>query len=469
MFSGEALTALRASGGGAGLWIPLGLLCLAFAPPPGALPAATWATLAVAAVMAILWVMEPIPLAATALIPVAFLPLLGVMPIAEVAASYAHPLIFLFLGGFMIAAALERHEAPQAIGAAIMAVARGRPSVAIAGLMAASAVASMWISNTATAMILAPVAATVAVGRNDDAGPAALLGVAFAATIGGMASLIGTPPNALFAAYAGETLGLEIGFAEWMMFGGPVALALLPAAYLILTRFVFTIDRSPGAAPPTQPAPLGAGARRTLLVAGCAALGWVLRPHIVALTGWSGLTDAGIAVAAAFALFVLRDPRGGRLLDWEAARGVRWDVLILFGGGLALAGALERRGGAALIAGVVAVAEGAPLLLVVLLFSVIIVLTGELASNTAMAAIFLPIAGASAVGLGADPVAVLAPIALAASIGFMLPVATPPNAIVFRYPGVTRGAMLRAGAPLDLIGAALAAGAGYLIAPVVLS
>ncbi|MEM8751502.1 MAG: DASS family sodium-coupled anion symporter [Pseudomonadota bacterium] len=450
--------------------IGLALILSGFAPAPGGLSEPAWFALAVAAAMAALWVTEALPLAATALIPLAAFPLAGVAPIADLAGAYAHPLIFLFLGGFLIGRALERHGAPQRIGAAILAAARGRPGAAVAGLMAASAFFSLWISNTATAMIMAPVAAALGAGRaeGDGTAPAALLGVAFAATIGGMGSLIGTPPNALFAAWAERALGVEVGFAEWAMIGLPAAAALLPVAYLVLTRVAFTLGPPTAAGERRDAPPLGGPAKRVLAVAGLAAFAWAFRPILTAWPPLASLTDAGIAVLAALALFAAPDGRGARLLDWEAAKSIRWDVLILFGGGIALADALDRTGAAAWLAGARAVGDGAPTFAAILVFAAAIVLVGELASNTAMAAIFLPVAGATAAALGADPLTFVAPVALAASIGFMLPVATPPNAIVFAYPAVTRADMLRAGAPLDAIGIVVAAGIGALLAPLAL-
>ena len=335
--------------------------------------------------------------------------------------------------------------------------------------MAATAFLSLWISNTASAMVVAPVAAAIAAAQEDrpEFGAALMLGVAFAATCGGMGSLIGTPPNAIFAAHVRSVYGIEIGFAQWALVGLPVAATLLAIAWLVLARVT---PRLSGAALkttlPERQGPMRPAERRVALVAGFTALAWITRPLLEWLFPALAVTDAGIAMLAAMAVFILPDGAGGRLLDWDTAAALRWDVLILFGGGLALAGILAQTGLAEWIGGRVETMANLPALLLSLLIAALIVYVGELASNTAMAALFLPITGAVAVSLGVDPVAFMLPVALAASVGFMLPVATPPNAIVFANPAVTRGAMLRAGAPLDVIGILVAVGISSLLGPV---
>ncbi|NNK79587.1 MAG: DASS family sodium-coupled anion symporter, partial [Litoreibacter sp.] len=298
-------------------------------------------------------------------------------------------------------------------------------------------------------------------------GAALMLGVAFAATIGGIGSLIGTPPNAIFAAHLAETYGKTIGFAQWAAIGLPAAIVLLALAWLVLARLTPGIerkdlDRSFG----RQLDSARAAERRVAIVAGLTAVAWISRP----LLDWAfpalELTDAGIAMLAALALFLTPNGEGERLLDWESAATLRWDVLVLFGGGLALAGILHETGLAAWIGGQVQRLEHLPELALLLIIAALIVYIGELASNTAMAAIFLPIAGAMASSLNVDPVLFMLPVALSASVGFMLPVATPPNAIVFGNPLVTRENMLRAGAPLDVIGIFICVGISYALGAV---
>lgn len=441
-------------------------------PAPAGLGMQAWFAAGLALWMAIWWLSEAVPLAATALIPLALAPLLGLAPIEEVARAYSHPLILLFLGGFLLARAIERWGLHARIAHGLLGLAGDRPALILAAVMAATAFLSLWISNTASAMVMAPIAAALAGGTHAGGrfATALMLGVAYAATIGGMGSLIGTPPNAIFAALMAESYGIEIGFARWALLGLPVAGVLLVLAWAVLARF------NPGLGPVhavvARTADIGRmrrGERKVAWVAGLTALAWITRPFLQTIFPGLALGDAGIAMLAALALFSLSsgEAGGGRLLDWEMAAGLRWDVLILFGGGLALAGLIEGSGLALWIGGQVGKLEALPMAALVLIMAALIVYIGELASNTAMAAIFLPIAGASAASLGVDPVLFMVPVALAASVGFMLPVATPPNAIVFSHAAVSRADMLKAGAPLDLIGIAGAVGLSLVLAPLV--
>jgi sodium-dependent dicarboxylate transporter 2/3/5 len=437
---------------------------------PG-LSSAAWAVAGIGLMMGLWWVSEAIPLPATALVPLALFPLLGIASIERLASAYAHPLIFLFLGGFMIARAMERSRLHRRLALAILSRAGNKPAAVVAAMMTATAFLSLWISNTAAAMVMAPIAASVAATSRDGDGfaPALMLGVAYAATIGGMGSIIGTPPNALFAAYMSDVHGVEIGFAEWMAVGLPIVAILLPLTWAVLTRVTFRLGLEPFAMGLEPCGPVSSSERRVGLVAAATAIAWIVRPALDRLVPGFPITDAGIAMTAAIALFAI--PAGGddqrRLLDWETAAGLRWDVLILFGGGLALAAAISDTGLGAWIGAQAKALQDLPELALLMAFALIIVYLGELASNTAMAAIFLPVAGAMAIGIGADPLTFTLPVALAASIGFMLPVATPPNAIVFGNPAVTHGRMLRAGAPLDLIGAAVAVAVGSILGPAI--
>ena len=435
----------------------------------------------VALVMAALWMTQAIPLAATALIPLAIFPLIGVADIAAVADAYGDPLIFLFLGGFLLAAAMARWGLHQRLALAAVAWAGPSPRALILAVMGATAFLSLWISNTATAMVMTPIAAAL-VNENrhaptlPDTAPALMLGVAFAATIGGIGSLIGTPANALFAGYMRSAHGVEIGFAEWMLIGLPIVAILIPVTWLVLTRVSFRI---PGAAgglatgrlagadtqtPRAENAPMSQEQKRVTAILVLTAVALVARPWLAPLLATqgladsgvkaSGVTDAGIAISAALLLFCVpaRDGSQERLLVWADAQTIRWDVLILFGGGLALAEGIETSGLARWLGDAVSAAAGAiPIAALVLAMMIVIVYLGELASNTAMAAIFLPVSGGVAVGLEAAPIELALPVALAASLGFMLPVATPPNAIVYGAGLVTAGQMLRVGAVLDVI------------------
>lgn len=442
---------------------------LAVPAPPG-LSRAGWDVAALAVLMMIWWMTEALPLAVTALAPVVFLPLLNVKQIDAVAQSYAHPLIFLFLGGFLIAKALERWQLHSLIAAAIIRAGPAGPAGLIASLMMATAFLSMWISNTATAMVMVPIAQSITqlmrrktppTRENENFAAALMLGIAFSATIGGMATLIGTPPNALLAGYVQSAHGVQIGFAQWMLVGIPILILLLPITWLILTRFAFDFralddtatNRLIAGAPAAQHR-LSASARMTACIVALAGIALLVRPVLERLLPQLPLSDAGIVITAAMVLFAVpsRDPDRGTLLSWQDAVTIRWDVLILFGGGLALAGAIDSSGLSGAIGRSFSALEVLPLSLVILLIMAGIVYLGELASNTAMAAIFLPIAGALASGLGSAPLDLVLPVGLAASLGFMLPVATPPNAIVYGSGDVTSQQMLKAGAVLDIVG-----------------
>lgn len=449
-------------------------------PAPEGMPELARRAAVIAAVMAFLWVTEAVPLAATALVPLVAFPLAGIAGIQKSASAYAHPLIFLFLGGFMLGAAMERWQLHRRLALAAISVSGRSPRALVLAMMCATAFLSLWVSNTATAMVMVPIAGSLLGARgsdeytpgSDDFGAALMLGIAFAATIGGMGSLIGTPPNALFAAYMQQTHGIVIGFVQWMLIGLPIVVVLLPLTWLILTRFAFRLSGSdlPEAAFPPA-APTMSGPERvvaTVLV--LTALAWIARPFIAEALGLASLSDTGIAITAVLALFLLPAHwRGERsLLEWDDVKGVRWDVLILFGGGLALADAIAATGLAEWIGGQVSSFRGLPVVLLVLVMMSVIVYLGELASNTAVAAVFLPIAGAAAAGIGTDPLTLVLPVVLAASLGFMLPVATPPNAVVYGTGAVTAKQMLKAGAVLDLVSILVAYGAAIVLGPLVL-
>jgi len=447
----------------------VGALCLALPfilPSPDAMSRDAWIVAGLASLMVVWWLTEVVPLAVTALLPLALAPVLGVSDIGVVAASYSNPLIILFLGGFMLAKAIERWGLHQRLAHVLISVAGNAPSRILAATMVTTAFLSLWISNTAAAMVMAPIAAGIAHVNEGEKrfATALMLGVAFSATIGGMGSLIGTPPNAIFAAYASDAFGIEIGFARWAIVGLPVALVLLFFAWMVLAKLTPGVGVDNVTAElAIAPGPMSRGQRRIAFVAGLVAFAWMVRPLIGQAFPELFISDAGIAMMGAVALFVFPSGQGGRLLDWESAAKIRWDVLILFGGGLALAGLLLDTGLAGWIGQQSEALRNVPVLVLTLAIASMIVYLGELASNTAMAAIFLPIAGAAAIAAGLEPITLLLPVALASSVGFMLPVATPPNAIVFSHPSVTRTDMLRAGAFLDVIGIVIAVGLGSVL------
>jgi solute carrier family 13 (sodium-dependent dicarboxylate transporter), member 2/3/5 len=449
----------------------IALTMLLFSPPAG-LSVQGWRVATVCILMGLWWMSEAIPLAATALLPLALFPLLGVSSIDTTASSYANPLIFLFLGGFLMATAMVKQNLSRRLAFGLLS--RGSLSLPgiIASIMIVTAFLSMWVSNTATTMIMLPIGqsiiAAVYAGADETEKPelakfstGLMLAIAYSATIGGMGTLIGTPPNALFAGFMSKTYGIEIEFWRWMMVGVPAVLILLPLTWIILTRFAFKTsvfrDFLKGGFIARETQKLGLFSKGELLVAivlGLAAFLWIFRSILSDLFPQLQLSDAGIAITAALVLFILpsSEPDRARLLSWEDTKTIRWDVLILFGGGLALAGAISKSGLAIWIGGAASSLAFLPTFLFLLGIFVVIVVLGELASNTAVAAIFLPVAGATALGMGIDPITLTLPIAFAATLGFMLPVATPPNAIVFGSGAIKVHDMLKAGAILDVIG-----------------
>jgi solute carrier family 13 (sodium-dependent dicarboxylate transporter), member 2/3/5 len=446
---------------------PVVLLLLLLTPTPDGMSLAAWRTAAVGIFMAVWWITEAIPIPATALTPLVLFPLLGVMPVGATAAPFANPIIFLFLGGFILALAMERHQLHRRIALAVVRAIGVRPPAVIFGFMAATALLSMWVSNTATAVMMLPIGLSVvqlvrpAAGdglMDSNFGVAMMLGIAYAASIGGLATLIGTPPNALLAAFMLESYGVEVGFAQWMIVGLPLVIVALPVSWLVLTRFAFPIriEEIPGGrtAMRAEYAKLGSASRAEIWIGGIfatTAVLWVVRPL---LSGWvPGLTDTGIAIGAALCTFVvpLDLRRGEFLMDWRTAEKLPWGVLLLFGGGLALADAVTATGLAQWIGATLSALDAVPLLLVIMLVTAVVIFLTELTSNTATAAAFLPLIAPLAVGLGQNPLLLLVPAAIAASCAFMLPVATPPNAIVYGSGFVTIPQMVRAGTWLNLL------------------
>lgn len=494
---------------------PIAFALLLVLPFPASVPAAAHRTAAVALLMAIWWMSEALPLAATALLPLALFPALGVLSPAESAQPYANSVIFLFLGGFILALAMERWGLHRRIALAVVALVGTSPRRLIGGFMAATAFLSMWISNTATAAMMLPIGLALAAlmrqapgehgesassdaqpsgdtgpgagDLTDDNGPhtafpfgtALMLGIAYAATIGGVATLIGTPPNAVFAASAQEILGRSIGFAEWMLVGLPVTLVMLPVAWALLVFVLHppgTLPHGAGALLKAERRSLGpmSRAEKLVLVVFClTAFAWIMRSpkqigalHIPGLTAlWPGIDDSTIAIVAALLLFILPVDwrRGVFVMNWKTARGLPWGVLLLFGGGLSLAHAFEESGLTLSIAHLVSGLAGMPGWVLLLVVVTTFVLLSELASNTAIAALAMPVLAAAAAGTGQNPLLFMAAGALAASAAYMMPVATPPNAIVFGSGYIRMGQMIRAGIWLNIIAITLLMLVGRLI------
>ncbi len=478
----------------AGLLLPESYASASGEPVP--FGAAGRATAAVAAWMAIWWLCEAIPVYATALLPLVLLPLLGAVPMRAAAAPYAHELIFLFMGGFLIALAMERWGLHRRVALATLRLVGDQATHVVGGFMLVTALLSMWVSNTATAIMLLPVATSVIARVADQHGAASpeaalrdtgspvrpfalclLLGIAYGASIGGMGTPIGTPPNVLLLSFLKSELGREVSFVRWMGVALPLVAVFLPLAWLLLTRVLYPIrlariqgGRRLVAEALAELGPMVRAERAVLAVFLLAALLWITRPLLTGLEvagarPLAGLSDAGVAMLAALLLFVIPAERAPRrfVLDWDTAVKLPWGILVLFGGGLSLAAAIRANGVGELLAAQVAGLAGTPSLVIVLAVVALVVFLTELTSNTATTATLVPVLAAMGPGLGLDPLLLVVPAALGASCAFMLPVATPPNAIVFGSGLVRIPEMSRAGFWLNLLGIVLITALAYAV------
>ena len=440
-----------------------------------ALPEDARMVAAIATLMAVWWMTEATSVYATALLPLALFPLTGVADIKMTATSYGNPIVYLFLGGFILALALERWGLHKRLALNVLAMVGANPRAIIGVFMAVSAVLSMWVTNTATTIMLLPVAVSVIAMMPDDDladgsanSPFALcllLGIAYAASIGGMGTIIGTAPNVFVVSFLSEHLNREIGFLEWMRFAVPIVIIFVPITWFVLTYLIYPVDKKEvaGAAKLLKSEqeklqPLQRGEVLTLLIFLLTAAAWVSRPLLNQLEfaghqPLAGLTDSGIAIIAAISLFIcpVNLRQGEFLMDWQTAAKLPWGLLILFGGGLALAARLSDSGFSEYLGNLSGSFTGLPDWVIVLLLISIVVFLTELTSNTATTATFIPVFLAVAIGLQLPPLMLILPATLAASCAFMLPVATPPNAIIFGSGYLSISQMSRAGFWLNLV------------------
>ncbi|QWC86482.1 anion permease [Nocardioidaceae bacterium] len=486
----------------------------------GSLDGDARAVAAIGVLMAFWWITEAIPLAATSLIPIVAIPALTSIEVDDATAPYASSIVFLFLGGFLIAIAMQKWNLHRRIALLTLRRVGTSPRRIILGMMVSTAFLSMWVSNTATTLMMLPIAmsvlALVVERRSDlasDAGTAGedlreglaagraisdivadkqvrtfgvalVLSIAWAASIGGLGTLLGSPPNAIVAGYLSDELGQDVGFLQWMMLGVPIVITFIAVSWLLITRVLFRFDL-PEVAGGAQmiEAEIDAlgemtlGERMVCVVFGGAAFLWVV-PGLLAeidavstLLPWiGGLDDTAIAIGAGLALFFLPgDREGAMVLDWkDAETGLPWGVLLLFGGGLSLAAAVATSGLDVYFGEQVSGLEVLPIVLLLAAVSAIVLFLTEVTSNTATAATFIPVLGGVAVGIGVDPTTLLIPAALAATCAFMLPVGTPPNAIVFGTGSVTIAEMVRGGFVLNIVGLVLITMFTVLIGPMAL-
>lgn len=467
-------------------------------------------TAAVAVLMAAWWMTEALPIAATSLVPLVAFPVLGSdVEMETVGASYGDPIIFLFLGGFLIALAMQRWNLHRRIALVTLSVMGDRPGPMIAGFMIATGFISMWVSNTATAVMMLPIGMSVlmivtkvmggaldsagaenaeadsgadaeAGGPSDETGigavvksnfgTALMLGIAYSASIGSLGTIIGTPPNLFLVGYLKDNHDISIGFGQWMVVGVPLSVVMMAIAWFLLVKVLFKpeIERIPGGRELIRDelaklGPMSVGEKLVLAMFVLAAASWISLPLIF---DEPPISDEGIAMVIGLLLFLIPGGanRGVRLLDWETAEKLPWGVLLLFGGGLALSAQFSSSGLTEWIGTTTSGLGVLPTVLIVAIFAAIILFLTELTSNTATAATFVPVVGGVAMGLDLDPLLLTIPVALAATCAFMLPVATPPNAVAFGSGYVTVAQMVKGGLWLNVIGIVLITATVYLLA-----
>ncbi|MGQ4878630.1 SLC13 family permease [Billgrantia sp. LNSP4103-1] len=463
----------------------------------------------IATLMAVWWMTEAIPLSATALLPIVLIPMLTERTVGQTTAPYASSIVFLFLGGFLIAIAMEKWNLHRRIALLTLARVGVEPRRIVLGMMLATGFLSMWVSNTATTLMMLPIGLSVlrlvaersgettetaAPGQDHHRaghvdfihdeniqrfGLCLLLAIAWSASMGGLGTLLGSPPNAIVAGYAADELGRTIGFLEWMILGIPLAFTFILVGWVLMTRVLyrFNIAEIPGGKEMIDGeirklGPLSQGEKMVMMVFGSAAFLWVVPGVLANIPGvgerlglFGELDDTAIAIAAGIAMFIL--PGRGRsemVLNWQDAEdGLPWGVLLLFGGGLSLAGAVAASGLDSWFGEQITGLEVLPILLLVAAVAALVLFLTEVTSNTATAATFIPVLGGVAVGIGADPMTLLIPAAFAATCAFMLPVGTPPNAIVFGTGAVSIAQMARGGVILNIIGVILITFFCYLL------
>jgi sodium-dependent dicarboxylate transporter 2/3/5 len=434
----------------------------------GGLEPLAWSVLALAVWMVVWWITEAAPMAVTALLPIVVFPAVGVFTLVNATAPYASTIIFLFMGGFFLALGLEEHNLHRRIALSLIKVTGTSANGIVLGFMIATAFLSMWISNTASTIMMLPIAASVVAlieqNSNDKKGlslfaVSLMLGIAYSANIGGMATIIGTPPNVVFVGYVQELLGYEIDFADWLMIGVPISSLLLLVTYLMLTKVLYpnTMGKIEHADDliNAELRKLGSMSKEEKMVAvifGLTAAMWIFKRPINSLLPSPILNDTATAIIGGIMMFVtpVSFKTGKTLVPWSATSRLPWGILLLFGGGMTLAKGMEKTGLIDLIGTAVAQNQLSTWLIFLILIAAMLFLT-ELMSNVALATIFIPVTIAIGQGTGINPLLLSIPVAMAASCAFMMPISTPPNAIVFSSGKIKMTQMVRAGFLLNLI------------------
>lgn len=462
---------------------PLSALGVWWLGPPDGLSAPGWAAVALVVLMVVWWISEAVPIAVTALLPLIVLPIAGVVTLPQAATPYADPIIFLFIGGFMLAMALERWQLHGRLALALIGAVGTRPTSLLLAFGIATTALSMWISNTATALMLMPTAIGVAaaIGEHTDRktagqfGFAVVLMVAYAASIGGIGTPIGSPTNLIAMGYL-ERQGIHLGFTSWMLLAVPIMLLMLAVAWALLawpirhargsSRSDEVINNARRALGPIRPAEI-----RVMGVFAVVALCWIFRPLLNQLPGLGALSDTAIALIGAITLFVIPSgtaKKGEKLLDWATAERLPWGVALLFGGGLSVAAAMESSGVSTWLGGALASTGALSPWLILLLMVSVTVFVSELASNVATLTAMLPIIAALAKASGDSPLLLAFAACMGASLAFMMPMGTAPNAIAYATGRVDLRAMIKVGLILNLIGIVVMVVMIKLLAPLVL-
>ena len=462
-------------------------IALQFFPPPEGLTDAGWKTVAIACLMAILWITEALPLAVTALIPLVAFPFADIGTAKEAGRGYAANGVLLILGGFILAAGLQRWKLHVRIAMLLVKSIGTQAQQVTAGFMIASAFLSMWINNTATVVVMLPIALSV-IGlvqqRSADEWQTSrfaaclMLAIAYSATIGGMMTLVGTTPNLLFKGYMEENYSVTIGFVEWMMVGTPIGLLLLAASWWLLTHLIFPVRLTYEGGSMEEIidetlkklGPITVAEKRMLGIFGLVIGLWLMRDWLNDLAFGLKLNDMSIALLGAILCFILPSGMGDNtpLLRWDATqREIPWGILLLLGGAISLAGFLNKTGVAAWIGQSVDIGDGTPVFLVILLVSLLVMCVSELMSNLATLTAFLPVVFTLAPGTGENPLMIVIPATLAASGAFMFPISTPPNAIIYGSGKVSIAQMARAGLIIKLASVVVIVGLSYYLTPLV--
>ncbi len=462
---------------------PLLFFIFLLIPPP--IDPMAWKVMACMIWMVLWWFTEAVPIPVTSLLPLVLFPLLQIGTMKDVAAPYASPIVYLFMGGFFIALAMEKSGLHRRIALTILHLTGSTANGIILGFMLATGFISMWVSNTATTVMMLPIAVSVisVLEQNDQItyqqckmfALTLMLSIAYAANIGGMATLIGTPPNIVFAGFMQKTFQMQIGFVQWMIVATPISLVMLLITYLLLTKVMYPnrIGRITNSGDfiynhLKELGKLSKAEKMVSMIFFITAFGWILRPQIESVLQWwipgTTLSDTTIAMIGGMLTFVVpKNLRAGKfLLTWEDSKKLPWGILLLFGGGLALADSMEKTGVIQMIGNTIQSGNFSPFVLMFVMVTMAVFIT-ELMSNVALVTIFLPVVAGIAAGADVNILLLAIPVTLAASSGFMLPMGTPPNAIVFASGHITMPQMARTGVVLNLASIIIIGGMGYVL------